>query len=112
MRSCAVAHQNVTARGHVSFPLPVCRPDRSPTGCLRAAALASWHAWCFGRAHMITRLALAATLLALASPAFAQPAKQPPKQPAKQPPAAPTDDFEKDLDALFAKGGLTSDQAA
>src|SRR4051794_35609396 len=43
------------------------------------------------------------------SPAFAQPKGAPPPQP-KQP-----DDmagFEKDLDALFAKGGLTADQAA
>ena len=42
-------------------------------------------------------------VLLFAAPALAQPA---PKQ------APPPDDFEKDLDALFVKGGLTADQAA
>jgi outer membrane protein TolC len=67
-------------------------------------------------------------LLLVAAPAFAQPAsqqpapKQPaPKQPApKQPaprttPSATADDmaaFDRELDALFTKGGLTADQAA
>lgn len=84
---------------------------------------------------MTLRISLVLSLL-LATPAFAQPAsKQPaPKQPApKQPapataaaPGAPaaapaagpgvaTDDpagFDRDLDQLFATGGLTSDQAA
>jgi len=53
---------------------------------------------------MTLRLALVLSLIA--APAFAQPA---PKA------AAPSDDmaaFEKDLDALFVKGGLTSDGAA
>jgi outer membrane protein TolC len=77
---------------------------------------------------MTLRISLALLLVA-AAPALAQPAKQSaPKQPApKQPPAKPSapvapaaatatvDDmsaFERDLDALFAKGGLTADQAA
>jgi outer membrane protein TolC len=69
---------------------------------------------------MTLRITLALCLAAVA-PVYAQPAsKQPvPKQPAPKPaPAAPpaaTDDmaaFEHDLDALFATGGLTSDQAA
>jgi outer membrane protein TolC len=81
---------------------------------------------------MTLRISLALSLLA-ATPAFAQPAsKQPvpaprqpapaPRQPApasKQPvpaaaPAAADDmaAFDHDLDALFATGGLTSDQAA
>src|SRR5262245_1113068 len=56
--------------------------------------------------------------LAAASAAYAQPAlKQPaPKQPATPGKAASTADdmaaFERELDALFASGGLTADQAA
>jgi len=67
---------------------------------------------------MTSRITLALTLLA-AAPALAQPAA---KQPAPTPSAKPapvasaaTDDmaaFDKDLDALFATGGLTSAQAA
>lgn len=68
---------------------------------------------------MTLRISLVLSLVA-ATPVFAQPApKQPaPRQPAPKQPAAPpaaADDmvaFEKDLDALFAKGGLTADQAA
>jgi outer membrane protein len=65
---------------------------------------------------MKMRFALATALLA-AAPVAAQPApKQPaPKQPAPKQPAPVADDmaaFEKDLDTLFAKGGLTADQAA
>lgn len=58
---------------------------------------------------------LAALCLAAASPAVAQPAKQAPPAPAAQPPASLPDDmagFDKDVDALFAPGGLTADQAA
>ena len=72
---------------------------------------------------MTLRTTLAITLLAV-TPALAQPA--PPRQPAGNPPApapiaparatpVPTDDltaFDKELDALFTAGGLTSDQAA
>src|SRR4051812_12817794 len=50
---------------------------------------------------MTVRFTLVAFILA-ASPAFAQPA----------PTAASASSFEKDLDALFVKGGLTADQAA
>lgn len=60
-----------------------------------------------------------ALLLVAAAPAMAQPAsKQPvPKQPAapKAPPPPAADDmaeFDKELSALFAQGGLTADQAA
>jgi outer membrane protein TolC len=72
-----------------------------------------------------------ALLLLSAGPAAAQPAPKPPAQPAPKPaaqrPAAPrtaapvvpstagADDlaaFDRDLDALFARGGLTADQAA
>jgi outer membrane protein TolC len=69
---------------------------------------------------MTLRTSLALLLLA-AAPVAAQPAKQPAaRQPAAKPPAprpaAPAADdmaaFEKDLDALFAQGGLTADQAA
>ena len=59
---------------------------------------------------MTLRITLALLLLASA-PALAQPAKQP-TAPAK---AATPDDmasFDKELDALFTSGGLTSDQAA
>lgn len=53
---------------------------------------------------MTLRTILAAALLTAAAPAFAQPAK----------PATPDDmaSFEKELDALFTPGGLTSEQAA
>jgi outer membrane protein TolC len=60
-------------------------------------------------------------LLFAAAPVSAQPAKQPAAKPPAAKPAAPkpaaaaADDmaaFEKDLDALFARGGLTADQAA
>ena len=68
---------------------------------------------------MFTRMSLVLVAVA-ATPAFAQPAKQPaPKQPAPKqqpaPPAPQADDmaaFEKEIDALFAGGGLTADQAA
>ncbi|MGE5185496.1 MAG: TolC family protein [Acidobacteriota bacterium] len=61
---------------------------------------------------MTPRLAIALTLFA-AAPALAQPAPKTP--PPKAAPAAAVDDmaaFEKDLDALFVRGGLTADQAA
>ncbi len=50
-----------------------------------------------------------ALLLIASAPALAQPARQPPA-----PAAAPEDmaSFDKELDALFTAGGLTSDQAA
>lgn len=56
-------------------------------------------------------------LCAAAAPAFAQPAPRPAAQPPARPPAAaPVPDdmaaFDHDLDALFATGGLTADQAA
>src|SRR6185369_12740600 len=67
---------------------------------------------------MTLRITLACSLLA-ATPVFAQPAPKPPapKSPARPAPTAPAavDDlaaFDHDLDALFATGGLTSDQAA
>lgn len=69
---------------------------------------------------MIPRISLVLWLLA-AAPAFAQPAPRPPapRPPAPRPPAAApgaTSDelaaFDRDLDALFAAGGLTADQAA
>ena len=67
---------------------------------------------------MTSRLLLACLVLA-AGPALAQPAPAPPApaQPAPARPAAPAtaDDmeaFQKDLDAMFVKGGLTADQAA
>jgi outer membrane protein len=65
---------------------------------------------------MTLRITLALSLVA-ATPALAQPApKQPaPKQPAPAAAPATADDmaaFDHDLDALFAAGGLTSDQAA
>jgi len=56
-----------------------------------------------------------ALLLIASAPALAQPAKTPPPAPAKAPaPTAPDDmqAFDKELDALFTQGGLTSDQAA
>jgi len=80
--------------------------------------------------HMTSRISVVLSfgMLLAAAPVLAQPAaKQPaPRQPAPrapQPtpaapaaaPAAAADDlaaFERDVDALFAKGGLTSDQAA
>lgn len=54
-----------------------------------------------------------ALVLVASAPALAQPAKQPPA-PAPASPAAPDDmaAFDKELDALFTAGGLTSDQAA
>ncbi|HSK00885.1 MAG TPA: TolC family protein [Kofleriaceae bacterium] len=56
-------------------------------------------------------LPLALTIVATA-PALAQPAPPaPPAQPA-QPPADALASFEKELDALFTQGGLTSEQAA
>lgn len=71
---------------------------------------------------MTLRISLALSLLA-ATPAFAQPASKqpaPPPAPASKPAppaaavAAAVDDggFDKDLDQLFASGGLTADQAA
>lgn len=66
---------------------------------------------------MTLRISLALTLLA-ATPAFAQPAPkpsappQPPKPAAAAQPAVDDGGFDKDLDRLFASGGLTSDQAA
>ncbi len=54
-------------------------------------------------------LSLALTVLATA-PALAQPA--PPAPPAQRSPADELASFEKELDALFAPGGLTADQAA
>ncbi len=71
---------------------------------------------------MTLRISLVLSLLA-AAPVFAQPAPKPPaprppapRQPAPTPPAAAVPDdmaaFEHELDALFATGGLTSDQAA
>jgi outer membrane protein TolC len=61
---------------------------------------------------MTLRISLAILLLASA-PALAQPAKQPPA-PAPAKLATPEDmaSFDKELDALFTAGGLTSDQAA
>jgi outer membrane protein len=61
---------------------------------------------------MMFRKVLALSLLAAAT-ASAQPAPQPTK--ASVPPAEQSDDmaaFEKEVDALFVQGGLTSDQAA
>lgn len=75
---------------------------------------------------MTLRISLALSLLA-AAPAFAQPAAKPPAPrpaPAKPAPAASSTDaianagaddlaaFDRELDALFSSGGLTSDQAA
>lgn len=64
---------------------------------------------------MTLRATLALTLLA-ATPALAQPAKQvPAPAPAVTAKAATPEDmasFDKELDALFTPGGLTSDQAA
>jgi len=64
-------------------------------------------------AHMMFRKVLALSLLAAAT-ASAQPAPQP--APAKAAPPAPQGDdmaaFEKEVDALFVQGGLTSAQAA
>jgi outer membrane protein len=72
---------------------------------------------------MTSRISLALWLCAV-TPAFAQPAprqpvpRQPAPRPAAAPPAAPAavpDDlaaFDRDLDALFAGGGLTAEQAA
>jgi outer membrane protein TolC len=64
---------------------------------------------------MTLRITLALSLVA-ATPVLAQPApKQPAKQPAPAAAPATADDmaaFDHDLDALFAAGGLTSDQAA
>ena len=54
---------------------------------------------------MTLRLTLA-VLLVSATPALAQ------RGPRPSAPVAATDTFEKDLDALFSSGGLTSDQAA
>src|SRR3954469_15887792 len=73
--------------------------------------MARWHGRCFRPLAMTLRTFLAASLLAAAaSPALAQPA------PVKAPvPAATPDDmanFDKELDALFTPGGLTSEQAA
>ena len=118
------------SRPDISRPRPI--EHDGPTWWFRG--LAPWHEGCFGRPHMTLRISLAHSLPALlavlaATPVSAQPAaKQPapkepaPKQPApKQPaPSAPAalagaDDiaaFDKDLDALFSAGGLTSDQAA
>lgn len=61
---------------------------------------------------MTSRLLLACLVLA-AAPALAQPAA-PPAAPAKPAPATADDmqAFQKDLDAMFVKGGLTADQAA
>lgn len=56
---------------------------------------------------MTPRLTLALTLLAV-TPALAQPAKQPARVATPDDMAA----FEKEVDALFTQGGLTSDQAA
>lgn len=116
----------------------VSRPDISKPTTSWFRGLASWHEGCFRRPHMTLRTSLALLLFA-AAPASAQPAKQPappaakqpaPTPPAKQPttaPAAPSaarraapptsaaDDlaaFDRDLDALFAQGGLTAAQAA
>lgn len=66
---------------------------------------------------MTLRKTLRISLLAAlaAAPAAAQPVPPPAPRPAdKTALATPADmaDFEKELDALFAKGGLTSDQAA
>lgn len=62
---------------------------------------------------MTLRITLALTLLgAAATPVVAQPA---PRPAARRPAPSAAEDmaaFEKDLDTLFAKGGLTSDQAA
>ncbi len=65
---------------------------------------------------MTLRATLALTLLAV-TPALAQPAKPSTPAPAMTKPATPAaaDDmqsFDKELDALFTPGGLTSDQAA
>ncbi len=61
---------------------------------------------------MTLRLSLALTLLAVVPavrPASAQPAAEKPAPPA---PADDMAEFEKELDALFSAGGLTSEQAA
>jgi outer membrane protein TolC len=68
---------------------------------------------------MTLRISLA-LWLGLATPVFAQPAPKPPapkpSAPAARPVAAPAVDdiaeFDRELDKLFATGGLTSDQAA
>ena len=66
---------------------------------------------------MTFRLTLATCLLAV-SPALAQRAPQSAPPPKTAPagnaaaPAAPIDDFDKEVDALFVEGGLTADQAA
>ena len=74
--------------------------------------LESWHGGCFGRPHMNLRILLALSLVA--GTAAAQPAPRPAPRQAPKPPPVPDDmaAFERDLDALFASGGLTADQAA
>jgi outer membrane protein len=66
---------------------------------------------------MTLRFLLAVALLAASlAPVHAQPARQPAPRPAARPtaPPPPADDkaFERELDALFASGGITADQAA
>jgi outer membrane protein TolC len=63
---------------------------------------------------MISRISLVLWLCA-AAPAFAQPVPRPAPRPPAPGPAAVPDDlaaFDRDLDTLFAAGGLTAEQAA
>ena len=63
---------------------------------------------------MTRRTTIALALLAIASPVAAQPAPPPPQPPATAA-VKPADEeaaFQKEIDSLFVKGGLTSDEAA